>query len=139
MYINSHLYKFKHRYDIEWLKEHNEWCERDIRRLEEVIKDIREYQINLYEHAQRIINTEMKNVVTLIRRRNSSSNRVEYFVRLEIRPLIKETSIEGEKVYGTYKENKMFSGKERHNAFKYAKELATKYNCEIERAGFLRK
>ncbi|EOQ01553.1 hypothetical protein KOY_05286 [Bacillus cereus VDM021] len=136
MYINSYLYKFKHRYDIDYLVDHNSWCERDIKRLEELIKDIRKHQQEVYEHAQQVLNTEMKNIVTITRMKNYSAKRVEYYVRLEIRPLVPFKYVENEKVYGTYKENKMFAGKERHLAFKYAKELCNKYNCEIERKGF---
>ncbi|PEK34079.1 hypothetical protein [Bacillus pseudomycoides] len=136
MYISSHLDKFKHIYDIERLKDYNNWCERDIKRLEELIEKIRKYQLELYEHAQHVLNTEMINVVTLVRRRQYDTNRVQYNVQLEIRPPIKQ--VENERAYGLRKHEKMFTGRERSFALKYAKELAIKYNCEIEKKGFPR-
>lgn len=136
MYINANFDKFKHIYDIERLKQYNNWCERDIKRLEEVIEKLKKYQMEIYRHAQTVVNTEFKNVVTLVRRRDYYTNRVKYHVQLEMRPMVTTDYVENERVYGSYKHEKMFTGKERHLALKYAKDLANQYHCEIERKGF---
>ncbi|PDY47457.1 hypothetical protein [Bacillus pseudomycoides] len=136
MYINADFDKFKHIYDIERLKQYSNWCERDIERLEEVIKKLKKYQMKIYEHAQTVVNTEFKNVVTLVRRRDYYSNRVKFHVQLEMRPIVASNHIENERVYGSYKHEKMFTGKERYLALKYAEDLANQYHCEIERKGF---
>ncbi|MBC6975100.1 MULTISPECIES: hypothetical protein [Bacillus] len=136
MYINANFDKFKHIYDIEKLKQYSNWCDRDIKGLEEVIEKLKQYQMEIYEHAQTVVNTEFQNVVTLVRRRDYYTNRVKYHVQLAMRPIVAREWIENEKVYGPYKHEKMFTGKERHLALKYAKDLAKQYNCEIERKGF---
>lgn len=110
MYINANCEKFKHIYDMKRLKSYSDMVDRDI-----------------------------KSVVTLVRRRDYSTNHVKYHVQLEMRPNVSTDYIENERVYGFYKHEKMFTGRERHLALKYAEELAKQYHCEIERKGFYAK
>ncbi|KEK22135.1 hypothetical protein [Bacillus gaemokensis] len=136
MYINANFDKIKHIYDVERLKQYNSSCERDIKRLEGIIEKIKKYQMEIFKHAQHVVNTEMKNVVTLVRRKEYATKRVKYNVQLEVWPIIPMKHVENERVYGAYKHEKMFGGKERHLALKYANDLAETYHCEIERKGF---
>ncbi|EEM38631.1 hypothetical protein bthur0004_54580 [Bacillus thuringiensis serovar sotto str. T04001] len=45
MYISANFDKFKHIYDIKRLKQYSDMCERDIKRLEEIIVKLKEYQM----------------------------------------------------------------------------------------------
>lgn len=136
MYINANCEKFKHIYDMKRLKSYSDMVNRDIERLEEIIKKLKNYQMDIYEHAQTVANTQFKSVVTLVRRRNYDTNHVKYHVQLEMRPNVGTNYIENEWVYGFYKHEKMFIGRERHLALKYADQLAKQYQSEIERKGF---
>ncbi|PHD06398.1 hypothetical protein COF54_15310 [Bacillus toyonensis] len=136
MYINANCDKFKHIYDMKRLKSYSDMAQNDITRLEEVIKKLKNYQMDIYEHAQTVANTQFKSVVTLVRRRNYDTNHVKYHVQLEMRPNVGTDYIENEWVYGFYKHEKMFTGRERHLALKYADQLAKQYQSEIERKGF---
>ncbi|PFV20985.1 hypothetical protein COK97_14275 [Bacillus cereus] len=135
MYINANCDKFKHIYDMERLKGYSDRAGRDINRLEEIIEKLKEYQMKIHEHAQTVANTEFKSVVTLVRNRYDK-NLVKFHVQLERRPMVDKNYIEDEKVNGFYEHSKMFVGKERHQALKYADSLALQYHCEIERRGF---
>lgn len=135
MYINANCDKFKHIYDMERLKGYSDRAGRDINRLEEIIEKLKEYQMKIHEHAQTVANTEFKSVVTLVRNRYDK-NLVKFHVQLERRPMVDRNYIEDEKVNGFNEHYKMFVGKERHQALKYADSLALQYHCEIERRGF---
>lgn len=124
MYISANFDKFKHIYDIKRLKQYSDMCERDIKRLEEIIVKLKEYQMGIFEHAQTVMNTEFTKTVRITRSRGYSNSRVMYHVQLILHPIV------------SYEHEKTFSGRERHSALKYASELARKYNCEIERKGF---
>ncbi|QHV47651.1 hypothetical protein C1N66_32185 (plasmid) [Bacillus cereus] len=139
MYVNANCEKFKHIFDMKRLKSYSDMVDRDIERLEEIIKKLKNYQMAIYEHAQTVANTEFKSVVTLVRRRDYSTNHVKYHVQLEMQPNVSTDYIENDRVYGFYKHEKMFTGRERHLALKYADELAKQYHCEIERKGFYAK
>ena len=137
MYISANFDKFKHIYDIKRLKQYSDMCERDIKRLEEIIEKLKEYQMGIFEHAQTVMNTEFTKSVRITRSsRGYSNSRVMYHVQLILHPIVSKEWIENEKIYGSYEHEKTFSGRERHSALKYASELARKYNCEIERKGF---
>jgi hypothetical protein len=136
MYLHQTDYKFKHVYDIKTLKDYCDYAARDIKRCEEVIKNIQAYQMALYEHVQEVINTPTKNIVALHRSTNYSTNKKHYNVQLEVRPQVEKNVIEGSRITAQYKDHKHFEGKDRHLAFKYADELSKKYNCTIERKGF---
>lgn len=135
MYINANCDKFKHIYDIDRLKSYSDRAGRDINRLEEIIEKLKEYQMKIHEHAQTVANTEFKSVVTLVRSRYDK-NLVKFHVQLERRPTVDKNYIEDERVHGFYEHQKTFTGKERHQALKYADQLAEQYHCEIERKGF---
>lgn len=128
MYIHTTDYKFKHIYNIETLKGYSDYCERDIKRLEELIVKVREYQMDLYTHVQDVLNTPFKNIVKLQRRIEYSSNKVKFFVSVEERPLTDKKQIDGNHIYGKFKHEKCFEGKERNKAIQYADELASKYH-----------
>jgi hypothetical protein len=136
MYIHQTDYQFKHIYDIKTLKDYCDFAARDIQRCEEVINNIKKYQMALYEHVQTVINTPTKNVITLTRSTNYSTNKKRYDVQLTIRPQVEKEVVDGSRVYGQHKDHKHFEGKDRHLAIKYADELSKKYNCSIERKGF---
>lgn len=136
MYLHKPDYKFKHVYDMKTLKNYCDYAASDIKRCEELIGEIRKYQMELYEHVQEVINTPTKNIIILSRSTNYSTNKKRYDVWLDIRPQVKKDVIDGSKVYGKHEELKYFEGKDRHTAIKYADELAKKYNCPIERKGF---
>lgn len=138
MYIhftNKNDNKFKHIYSMDRLQDLDRWCRRDIERLEEAIQTIKEYQMELFNHVQEVIQTNFKNVVVLTRRENWTTKRVEFYVHTEERPQIDKKHIDGQTIYGVYKDQKNFTGKERHTAIKYAEELSKKYNCPVERKG----
>ncbi|OUB81195.1 hypothetical protein [Bacillus wiedmannii] len=135
MYINANCDKFKHIYDMDRLKGYSDRAERDINRLEEIIDKLKKYQMEIYEHAQAVANAEFQSVVTLVRNRYDK-NLVKFYVQLERRPIVDKNYIEDERVYGFCEHQKMFVGKERHQALKYADSLAQQYHCEIERKGF---
>lgn len=118
------------------LKDYNSYCERDIQRLNELIEKVRKYQKELFDHVQEVVQTNFKHVVKLERRTNWSTKKVEYYLSVEERPVLEKKQINGQWVYGTYKENHHFKGTERHIALKKAGELAEKYHCSIERKGF---
>jgi hypothetical protein len=90
----------------------------------------------LFEHVQTVINTPTKNIVTLTRSTNYSTNKKRYDVQLTIRPQVEKEVVDGSRVYGQHMDHKYFEGKDRHLALKYADELSKKYNCPIERKGF---
>lgn len=136
MYIHTTDYKFKHIYNMDTLKDYNDYCERDIKRLKGFIDEVRAYQMELYNHVQHVLQTPIKHVVRLQRSREYSTNKVHFYVVVEERPQIAHENVEGNHVYGKYKDDKNFKGTERHLAIKYAEELAKKYHCEIERRGF---
>ncbi|WP_368661232.1 hypothetical protein AB3U43_04025 (plasmid) [Bacillus cereus] len=136
MYINNNLDKFKHIYDMQRLKRYSDWAESDIKRIEEVLEKLKNYQMEIHEHAQTVANTEFKSVVTLVRRKDYYTNLVKYHVQLEKHPIVATHHIEGERVDGFNEHYQMFGGRERTLAIKYAEELAKENNCEIERSGF---
>lgn len=127
---------FRHIYNLERLTDIDKWCRRDIERLEEAIQQIKNYQMELYNHVQEVLQTDIKKIVTLVRRENWSTKRVEFYVTLEHRPQVDKTHVNGEKIYGNYTDQKNFKGTERHSAIKYANDLSKKYHCSIERTGF---
>lgn len=134
-YIHSTEYEFKHIYNINTLKNYCEYAERDIKRAEEIIRQIRKYQLELYNHVQDVLNTSTKYVVILNRSVNYSTNKKEYRVKVEVRPIVENYFINGNTIYGEYKEEELFQGLERHKAIRFAEEMAKKYRCEIEKTG----
>lgn len=136
MYLHATEYKFKHIYDISELKSYCDHATRDIQRAEQVIEQIRKYQMELYEHVQNVINTPIQKYVILQRSKDYSSGHVSFYVCLDHRPVTKEKQINGHWVKGVKEHEKSFVGKERHLAIKYAEQLAKQYNCKIERKGF---
>lgn len=136
MYIHVTDYKFKHIYRMDTLKDYSDYCERDIKRLNELIEKVRAYQMELHAHAQEVINTPMKKVVKLQRSKNYGTNKIQYYVSLEYIPQVEKNIVDGNFIYGDSKHQKTFEGKERHLAIKYAQELSKQYHCEIERKGF---
>lgn len=136
MYINNNLDKFKHIYDMQRLKRYSDWAESDIKRIEEVLEKLKNYQMEIHVHAQTVANTEFKSVVTLVRRKDYYTNLVKYHVQLEKHPIVTTHLVEGERVDGFNEHYQMFGGRERTLAIKYAEELAKENNCEIERSGF---
>ena len=135
-HINENEQQFKHIFDIDYLKDLDRYCRRDIERLEEAIQQVKKYQMELFNHVQEVLQTDIKKFVNLVRRENWSTKRVEYYVSLEHRPQVDKDFINGRKPYCKYTEQKNYKGTERHIAIKYADELAKKYNCPIERKGF---
>ena len=75
MYISANFDKFKHIYDIKRLKQYSDMCERDIKRLEEIIEKLKEYQMGIFEHAQTVMNTEFTKTVRITRSSRGYSNR----------------------------------------------------------------
>lgn len=136
MYINNNLDKFKHIYDMQRLKRYSDWAKSDIKRIEEVLEKLKNYQMEIHVHAQTVANTEFKSVVTLVRRKDYDTNLVKYHVQLEKHPIVTTHHVEGEKVHGFNEHYQIFGGRERTFAIKYAEELAKENNCEIERRGF---
>ncbi len=128
--------KFRHIYDIVRLLDIDNWCKRDIKRLEEAIEQVKVYQMELYNHVQEVLQTDVKKVVVLHRRENWSTKRVEYYVTLEHRPQVDKEFIGNNKVYGKFTDQKNFKGTERHLAIKYAERLSKDNFCPIERKGF---
>lgn len=136
MYLHTTDYKFKHIYDINELKNYSEMAARDIQRCEEVINNIKKYQMAIFEHVQEVINTEIKNIVVLHRSTDYSTNKKRFDVYLDARPVVEKQHIEGSAPKGRHSFDKHFEGRERHLALKYADDLAKQYNCEIEKKGF---
>ncbi|QWG92809.1 hypothetical protein [Bacillus mycoides] len=136
MYINNNLDKFKHIYDMQRLKRYSDWAESDIKRIEEVLEKLKNYQMEIHVHAQTVANTEFKSFVTLVRRKDYDTNLVKYNVQLEKHPIVTTHHVEGERVHGFNEHYQMFGGRERTLAINYAEELAKENNCEIERRGF---
>lgn len=130
--IDSTQFRFKHVYDINRLRQYDAMCDREIERFKNAIEEIKEYQMKLHHQAQKVTETEFYKVVTLQRQ---TQDRVRFFVRLVERPIAVDDS-KGESPYGIESDFKEFLGKDRHKAIAYAKSLAAKYHCEIERKGF---
>ena len=138
MNLYSTTYQFKHIYDLDRLKEYSRYAQNDIQRALDYIEKVKQYQREIYEHAQIVASSTFEHVVMLERSTDYSTNKKHYNVTLHNRPKgINE--VDHHKVYGTYSEHKHFEGKERHSALKYAEELATRYNCTIEKKGFPRR
>jgi len=134
MYLHATEYKFKHIYDVKELKGYCDHAARDIQRAEQVIEQIKKYQMELYEHVQTVINTPVKKYVIL--QRSTSTGHVTFYVCLDNRPVTDKDHVDGHWVKGIKEHEKRFTGKERHLAIKYAEQLAKQYNCKIERNGF---
>lgn len=134
MYLHATEYKFKHIYDIKTLKNYCDYAAHDIQRAEEVIKQIKEYQMNLYKHVQEVLNTPTENIVVL--QRSTSTGHVTFHSYLDIRPIVETDYKDGYLIRGKKAHEKNFNGRERHHAIKYAENLAKQYNCSIERKGF---
>lgn len=128
-------YAFKHVYNINTLKEYCSYAERDIKRAEEVIQKIREYQVKLYEHVQIVLNTEHKKYVVINRREDYSTKKKYYNVYLDTRPITEKDQADGKWIQGVYTEEKKFTGTERGQAIRYAEQLAKTHRCELEKTG----
>ena len=138
MNLYSTTYDFKHIYDLDKLKQYDEYAQNDIKRALEYIEKVKAYQQTIYEHARQVALTEFEYVVILERSTDYRSNLKYYHVTLHHRPK-GITKVDYNHVYGKRSEQKQFKGTERHQAFKYANELATNYHCSIEKKGFPRK
>jgi len=137
MNLYSTTYKFEHIYDLNKLKDYARYADRDIQRALEYIETVKQYRLSIHEHAQHVAMSEFEYVI-LLQRRTDYHNKVNYDVMAIHRP-IGISIVNGAKVSGTYHDSKVFAGKERHEAIKYAQTLSEKYNCSIEKSGFPRK
>lgn len=135
MHLHATDYKFKHIYNMKTLKDYCDYAENDIKRAEEHIRKIREYQRALYEHVQEVVNTEVKPVVRMHRSEDYNTKKKQYSVCIEMVPQVEKEYINGDRVYAEYKEQKNFIGTERREAIKYAEELSKQYRCEIQKVG----
>lgn len=72
---------------------------------------VRQYQTDLYNHVQNVLQTPFKHIVKLERRVNYSSNKVQFFVSVEERPQINKKQSDGNFIYGKFKEQKLLGAK----------------------------
>jgi hypothetical protein len=128
-------YKFKHVYNINTLKDYCGYAERDIKRAEEVIQKIREYQRELFDHVQIVLQTDIKKVVVLNRSEDYSSKKKFYHVYLDHRPVTEQKQANGNWITGDHTDFQKFTGTERNQAISYAEQLAKSNRCEIEKTG----
>lgn len=126
-------YPFKHIYTLKTLRDYSDWATRDIERLEKEIERIKQYQAEIFQHAQEVVITPKNYVVKLHR---SSWKKVEFSVSLEHRPIVSKEYIDGNKVYGEYIISTRFEGKQRKEALKMARDLRDKYCAKVEITGF---
>lgn len=132
-YFNNNRYPFKHEYNLKTLRNYSDWATRDINRLEEEIERIKQYQADLFHHAQEVLVTPKKYVVKLHRR---AWKKVEFFVSLEHRPILSKEYIDGKQVCGESISSERFEGKQRKEALKLARDLRDKYCATVEITGF---
>ncbi|KRE33281.1 hypothetical protein [Paenibacillus sp. Soil724D2] len=127
--------EYKNVYDIDRLKEYNQYAERDIVKLQEAIEKVRKYQLELYEHVQIVLQTDIIKVVTLARRTEGYGNKTKiiYYVQLEYRPALK--SFDSYRTIIKTEHGKKFAGVERHDAIRYAEQLAKPNRCKVEKIG----
>lgn len=128
--------EYKNVYDVERLKEYNRYAERDIVRLQEAIEKVRKYQLELFDHVQKVLQTDIIKVVTLTRRTecySGNKTKIVYHVQLEYRPKLE--SFDSYRTIIKTEHNKKFAGVERHESIRYAEQLAKSNYCTIEKCG----
>lgn len=136
MYLYATDHKFKHIYNVKTLNQYFEYAASNIKNAEEVIRKIQDYQKELIDHFQEVIDTPTKNIIKLSRSSDYKTNKKRFDVQCEVRPLLEEKRIDGSWITAEYLDHQRFEGRDRHRAIKYAEELSRKYGCEIERKGF---
>lgn len=101
------------------------------RRLIEAEGNIADYMSACKKQMEVIENTDITNHVYLHRRKSYATNRIKFSAGVLYYP-----DIENGERHGWTDRHKVFAGRERGQARKYAEVLAGELNCEIREAGF---
>jgi hypothetical protein len=141
-FFNTSGYEFEKVYNLETLENYFKYADNDIRRMEEMIESVRNYQKNLADQMEKVRNTSTSPVINLERFENIWEKKITFNVSVEHVPMnlvngkMEEVTYRGRKVNRKFTDRHDFSGRERNAAIKKAEELAKIYKCEIKKKGF---
>ena len=117
--IYIHLHPYENEAREKELKQLDNWAVRDIERLEETIKTLKDYRKQLYEHTQQLQELESRLQLKLKRERRYD-NKVHYYVT------VKRIYPANERMYNDII-SEHYDGTQRHEAIKRYEQLKKQY------------
>lgn len=129
------FYDYRSCYNLKRLKSNYDSAEQTIERLQESIEQLRQYQMDLYKHSQKVLTTDFEKVVIINRWEDYPSKKVNYSIYIDTRPKVDLKNHYGHPIPGEHSHKENFFGTERHKAKKYALQLAKEHKATIEQRG----
>ncbi|GKX27858.1 hypothetical protein SH1V18_03380 [Vallitalea longa] len=131
--VNNYFYSFSNTYDVKKLMENYNVAQRNKEYAQNLIKNIEQYQMDLYNRCQEIQQTIFEKIIYFERYTYWYDNKVNFDLLIISNPVGKDIK---NKYYKTIEKYK-FSGRERHLAIRKYKELCNLYpNMKTVKKGF---